>query len=191
VDARTADGTLSAPLAAGLAALGLSAIVAALQGSRTGTVMFALCFGGVAAAWWLGARRASLAVLAGSLTVLVWLFLTGGFGHARIVTTVAHAVASALVAWTLVEVLERRLDAARSGREWLAALGAVAATMVIGCAWEGAEWTADALTGTHLAPTIRDSAVDLLFDFLGAGAGAVAAVRLRRNRNPSPPATHP
>jgi hypothetical protein len=185
VDARTADGTLSAPLAAGLAALGLSAIVTALQGSRTGAVMFALCFAGVVAAWWLGARRASLTVLAASLTVLVWLFLTGSFGHARVVTTAAHAIASALVAWTLVGIiLDRRLDA-EPGHVRAAALGALAATMVVGLGWEAAEWSADALIGTDLALTVRDTVMDLVFDFLGACAGAIAAVRLRGYRDPS------
>jgi hypothetical protein len=184
VDARTADGTLSAPLAAGLAALGLSAIVSALQGSRTGAVMFALCFAGVVAAWWLGARRASLTVLAASLTVLVWLFLTGSFGHARVVTTAAHAIASALVAWILVGILDRRLGA-EPGHVRAAALGALAATMVVGLGWEAAEWSADALTGTDLALTVRDTVMDLVFDFLGACAGVIAAVRLRGYRDPS------
>jgi hypothetical protein len=169
------SGALRVESASALGALALSAAAAALLGRGTGVVMFVLCLCGAVIAQRLGAPSRSVAILALGLTALVWGVLTGGFGHPRLVSTAAHVIASALVAFTLLGALRRWPPAQRaaSGNARLAV--AVAATLVVGIGWEIAEWTSDAVLGTDLARSLGDNFVDLAADLLGALAGAATA----------------
>lgn len=84
----------------------------------------------------------------------------------------AHAVTGML----LVAVLVAVLPAPSLSR-------AVAAVLLLGLAWEAAEWASDTLFQTDFAPSLSDTLSDLGFDMVGAVAGAaVIAARTSPRR---------
>jgi VanZ family protein len=90
----------------------------------------------------------------------------------------AHAATAALLTALLVAVLPAH-----------SLVPAVAGVVLLGLAWEGAEWASDTLFQTQFAPSLADTLSDLAFDLAGAVAGAAviaAHANVRRGAHRTP-----
>jgi len=145
--------------------------------------MFVLILAGVVAGRVAGLRGRMLLVIALAATAAAWPMAVFTLPIAGLVSTLAHVVVAAVVAWAIVDPIRRhwpQADAPPLSRGWfvvpLLVLG-------IGAAWEVGEWVFDALARSDLAVSAADTVIDLAADL----AGAVAGVALRdRGRKRAP-----
>ena len=158
---------------AALAAVVASAALWAAAGDLAGFALFGLAGAGLVAMALLPVSRSAVAWLALVVCVVLWLALLGLLGGIRSTSTVEHGSASAALACVLARPIVRR----RPHGAPLANMAVIAAVVLaIGVVWELSEWTSDALFGTGLAVSLRDSLLDLAADVLGASLGAAGAV---------------
>jgi hypothetical protein len=160
-----------------VATLALSALAWAAAGSGAGFALFALACAGLVVGSRLPISREGLAWLALLLIVVMWLALLGLLGGNRSTSTIAHGSASAALALVLAEPLSHHWKG-KPGRGAMF-LGLVGIVFAAGVVWEVAEWSTDALFGSELAKSLRDSLLDLVADAAGAMVGAAVAVRRR------------
>ncbi len=134
--------------------------------NQAALVMCALCFAGLIGARLVGFSNRALVPAALGLVAILWIVWVDPPASTQKTSALAHGAGGALVGWALAEYLRARI-----AWPWWG-LVAIAAVFGLTILWEIGEYVGDRVLDTGLAPSKRDSALDIFFGSLG-GTGAV------------------
>lgn len=149
-----------------------------LGDDQEASVLFGLAFLAMIAGRAVGIPRQALLLLALTIATLGAVVLVDGPAPPFLTSSLAHFVASAMLAWALSRPVASRVPVGEGAGAPRAVLTLAAVVFALGVCWEIAEHVADGALETALAPSAGDTLLDLTMDLLGAVVGALVAVRL-------------